>query len=48
MLSNSDTDFIKNLYEDYKHNFKFVKATRMINCNAAKRGKINEVVITNF
>jgi DNA adenine methylase len=48
MLSNSDTQFIKNLYREYKPNFKFVKATRMINCNATKRGKINEMVITNY
>lgn len=46
MLSNSDTKFIKSLYKGYK--IKFVKATRMINCDATKRGKINEVVITNF
>lgn len=46
MLSNSDTDFIKNLYKGY--NLNFVKATRMINCDATKRGKINEVVITNY
>ena len=37
---------IKKLYEGYKINF--VKATRMINCDATKRGKINEVVITNY
>lgn len=46
MLSNSDTEFIKKLYEGYKINF--VKATRMINCDATKRGEINEVVITNY
>lgn len=46
MLSNSDTKFIKNLYEGYK--IHFVQATRMINCDATKRGKINEVVITNY
>jgi DNA adenine methylase len=46
MLSNSDTNFIKNLYKDY--NINVVKATRMINCDATKRGKINEVVITNY
>ncbi len=46
MLSNSDSDFIKNLYKEY--NIKFVKARRMINCDATKRGKINEVVITNY
>ena len=46
MLSNSDSDFIKNLYKSY--NVNFVKATRMINCDAGGRGKINEVVITNY
>lgn len=46
MLSNSDSKFIKNLYKDY--NIHFVKATRMINCDATKRGQISEVVITNY
>ncbi len=46
MLSNSDSDFIKRLYQGY--NINFVKATRMINCNANGRGKINEIVITNY
>ncbi len=46
MLSNSDTPFIKELYKGYKINF--VRATRMINCDATKRGAVNEVVITNY
>lgn len=46
MLSNSDTGFIKNLYK--KYNQKVVKATRMINCDAKKRGAINELVVTNY
>jgi len=46
MLSNSDTKFIKELYKDHKINF--VKARRMINSNAKKRGSINELVITNY
>ena len=46
MLSNSDTKFIKDLYSE--HNINFVQATRMINCNGDKRGKINEVVVTNY
>lgn len=45
MLSNSDSDFIKRLYKDYTINT--VKANRMINCNGADRGKINELVVTN-
>ena len=46
MLSNSDTDFIKNLYGGFKINF--VKANRMINSNAAGRGAINEVLVLNY
>jgi len=46
MLSNSDTPFIRKLYKDYKINT--VLATRMINCDGKNRGKINEVVITNY
>lgn len=46
MLSNSDTEFIRGLYKDY--NIHIVRAARMINCNGAGRGKINELVITNF
>ena len=53
MLSNSDPknenpddDFFERLYKDYK--LHRVYAKRMINCNAEKRGKINELVITNY
>jgi DNA adenine methylase len=46
MLSNSNTDYIKNLYKDYK--IKYVQATRMINSNASKRGKISEIVVLNY
>ena len=46
MLSNSDTEFIKNLYKE--HNINIVKANRMINSNGKDRGKINEVVVTNY
>jgi len=48
MLSNSDTEFIKNLYKEYKQNIHIVKANRMISCNGAGRGKINEIVVTNY
>ncbi len=46
MLSNSDTQFIKNLYNEF--NISLVKANRMINCDATKRGKVNEIVVTNY
>ncbi len=46
MLSNSDTPFIKKLYKDY--NVHTVKAKRVINCDATKRGLINEIIVTNY
>jgi len=46
MESNSETNFIKNLYSSFK--IHIVQAKRMINCDGAKRGKINEYVITNY
>lgn len=46
MLSNSATNFIKNLYQDY--NISIVKAKRAINANGAKRGAIDEVLVRNY
>ena len=46
MLSNSATDFIKDLYRDYR--ITVVKAKRAINSDASKRGAIEEVLITNY
>lgn len=46
MLSNSDTEFIRKLYKGYS--IKTVNASRMINCDATKRGKISEIVVTNY
>lgn len=53
VASNSDPknadendDFFDNLYSDY--NIKRVQASRMINRNGSGRGKINELIITNF
>ncbi|MBI5798071.1 DNA adenine methylase [Candidatus Woesearchaeota archaeon] len=46
MLSNSDTEFITDIYKSFHINK--VRATRMINCNGNERGKITEVVITNY
>ena len=43
--SNSDTQFIKNLYIDYEINL--VQANRFINSKSSGRGKINEVLIRN-
>lgn len=47
MLSNSNTDFIKDLYREWS--IQVVFASRMVNSDATKRGKQDiEVVITNF
>lgn len=46
LLSNSATQFIEDLYEDYK--ISYVKANRSINSNAKKRGEIDEVLIRNY
>ena len=46
MLSNSDTLLIRELYTDYYQHQ--VKTSRSINSKAARRGKISELVITNY
>ena len=46
MLSNSSTDFIKNLYKDF--NIISVPANRSINSNGDGRGKIEEYLIINY
>ena len=44
--SNTDDDFFDNIYSSHK--IKRVEATRMINCNSELRGKIHELLISNF
>ena len=53
MLSNSDVkgkneedNFFDDIYADFK--IKRVKAKRIINANSAKRGELNELLITNY
>ena len=46
MLSNSDTPTTRSLYEGA--NIHEVKATRMVNSNAKKRGKVGELIITSY
>ncbi|MDW3946304.1 DNA adenine methylase [Staphylococcus saprophyticus] len=48
MLSNSNSDIVYDLYHDYKDKIKTVDASRMINSNSKGRGKIKEVIITNY
>lgn len=44
--SNTEDNFFDNIYSAYK--IKRVDATRMINCNSEARGKIKELIISNF
>lgn len=44
--SNIDDDFFDNIYSFHK--IKRVEATRMINCNSKARGKIKELLISNY
>ncbi|MFA6105376.1 MAG: DNA adenine methylase [Patescibacteria group bacterium] len=49
MLSNSDTPLIKKIYSGIKGiRVSVVAAGRMINSDASKRGKVNEVLVTNY
>jgi len=45
MLSNSDTPYIRSLYKGFQ--IDRVKCARAINSNAAKRGDVDEVIITS-
>jgi len=46
MLSNHNTILINELYKDY--NINVIEAKRNINANGKKRGKVEEVIITNY
>lgn len=46
MLSNHNTDFIRELYKDF--NIHVVEAKRMINSKADGRGNVEEVIVTNY
>jgi DNA adenine methylase len=48
MVSNSDTEFIRTLYSGRCFTISEVLANRAINRNGGKRGKITEVIITNY
>ena len=46
LLSNSSTDFIRELYGDYR--ITIVRAKRSVNSVGSKRGKIDEVLVRNY
>ena len=48
VLSNSSADLVYDLYQPFSKEIIEIDATRMINSKANKRGKIKEILITNF
>jgi DNA adenine methylase len=48
MLSNSDTGLVQTLYAVPSFIFSKVQANRAINSNAKKRGKLTELIVTNY
>jgi DNA adenine methylase len=46
MLSNSDTPFVRELYAEFR--IDVVYASRSVNSNAARRGKLPEVVVRSY
>ncbi len=47
LLSNSNADFIRSLYDDSRYKIVEVKANRAINAVGSKRGQISELLIHN-
>lgn len=48
MLSNADGPLIRSLHQAYAKTTSVIGVTRMLNSKRNKRGKVAEVVITNY
>jgi DNA adenine methylase len=48
ILSNSDTETVHDLFSPYSFEISEVLANRAINCNGNRRGKMTELIITNY
>ncbi len=48
MLSNSDTGFVRSLFSASGFSIDAVLANRAINCNGSRRGKLVELIVTNY
>ena len=48
MVSNHNTDFIREIYSEPIFNLKEITAVRVINSNGTKRGKVKELLIRNY
>ncbi len=44
----SDSPNVQHLYDGHGYNIEKVKANRAINCVGAKRGAIDELLVTNY
>ncbi len=48
MLSNSGTGFVRSLFSASGFSIDEVLANRAINCNGSRRGKLVELIVTNY
>lgn len=48
VLSNSDTATVRDLFSSYTFEISEVLANRAINCNGNRRGKMTELIVTNY
>ena len=48
MISNSDCQFIRQIYSEVNFNIYPIKANRAINSNVKKRGTVDELIITSY
>jgi len=48
VLSNSDTETVRDLFSSYTFEINEVLANRAINCNGNRRGKMTELIVTNY
>lgn len=48
VLSNSATEIVRDLFSSYTFEISEVLANRAINCNGNRRGKMTELIITNY
>ena len=48
LLSNSDSEYIRELYSEFKENIIEVKVQRAINSKASKRKGHTELIIRNY
>jgi len=48
LLSNSSTDFIKEIYSEKRYHIEIIQAKRSINSDGTSRGDVDEVLVRNY